>query len=183
MLAYEKRTANRGELLVGLHAKKNPKAAAIQLLKSDSELAFQWEVYWPDHVPYVLFFGNAELSPDGTIRRVLGSPSGGFRGNVLHPEVVFYREDQFYLASTNTIRPKDLVERIVNGFRGISKQVCGEDTVFLHQDMTRPAILLQVQRVEDQGLANAEVYIVAIMAIDVFERLRIQDAAFANEAQ
>ena len=180
--AFVNKVANHGKLEVEVHAKRNPGVPAIQLLKSDSEFAFRWEVYWPNEVPCMLFYGNVELGADGEIRRILGGGASGYQGQALRPEVVFYREAQFYLASGSTYRPPGLGERIADGFRGVSKRVCGEDAVYLHQDLSRPAVLLQVQLEEDVGKSNSVAYVVAIIASDVHERLHRQDTPMANEA-
>ena len=180
--AFENKVANHGELVVDTHAKQNPGVAAIQLLKSESEGAFRWEVHWPKEVPRMVFNGNVELGSDGEIRRLLGGSAGGYQEQTLRPAVVFYREAQFYLASGSVYRPKGLGERIEDGFRGVSKRVCGEDAVYLHQDPSRPVILLQVQLEEDVGKPNAVAYVMAIMASDVHERLRKQATSLASEA-
>ena len=180
--AFETKVANHGALVVDAHAKQNPGVAAIQLLKSESKHAFRWEVHWPKDVPCMVFNGNVELGSDGEIRRLLGGSAGGYQEQTLRPAVVFYREAQFYLASGSAYRPKGLGERIEDDFRGVSKRVCGEDAVYLHQDPSRPAVLLQVQLEEDVGKSNAVAYVMAIMASDVHERLRKQATPSANEA-
>jgi hypothetical protein len=180
--AFETKLANHGELVVDAHAKQNLGVPAIQLLKSESERAFRWEVYWPKDVPCMVFNGNVELGSDGEIRRLLGGAASGYQGQALRLGVVFYREAQFYLASGSVYRPKGLGERIQDGFRGVSKRVCGEDAIYLHQDPSRPVILLQAMLEEDVGKPNAVAYVMAIMSSDVHDRLRKQATSLASEA-
>jgi hypothetical protein len=166
---FTKRIAFTGESQVSMHGKTKPTQAALQLLKTDSNLTWSWDVYWPADQSLRFYVGSAMIRPDGTVESIShGSASTIER--VSTPTVHFYREWNQFKVSSIDINPPIIGERVMSGFEGIKQFIAGRDGIDAHQDFSKPALLFSLTMVEDLDKPAAKALIGALMTEDCYNR-------------
>ena len=141
-------------------AAQNVGAIAVQMLKTDEQGRYRWRIAKPETLDLQAFYGPALLGEDGQVVLLFDDHNWfPFESEV---SVLFYLEMGQYQPAFQFPDSQLLGERIANGYSGVRKIAFGELSPYVHSDMSKPLILLQLQLEEDVGKANSPVFVVGI---------------------